>query len=206
MQTISEDGPGRLVFRVRSPLQNAVGGLGLVFLAWLVIHWLTRHPNQDRKIGLIGASITCLLFLLVSEKSDFVFDASSRRLTWTRRLGFIRRSGQLPFEEIQHVVIRAALGTDSVAPSRRIVLLTRSGELPLSASYSPSDEYEENAEKVRTFLGRTRVDPQSASVEVLVAAGRDMDAMRELRLARGMSLVDARAEVARIRGKRGSGS
>ena len=211
MQTISKDASGRLVFRVRSPLQNAVGGLGLFFLIWLVIHLLTHHPNQDRKIGLIGASITCLLFLLVSEKSDFVFDAGTRRLTWTRRVGFIRRSGQLRFEEIEHVVIRSALGSDSDAPSRRIVLLTRKGELPLSASYSPSDAYEEDAESLRNFLGGTQgwtqADPVSASIDALVAAGRDVDAIRELRLARGMSLTEARAEVDRVRsGKRGGGS
>lgn len=199
MQTLSADGPERLVFRVRSPLQNAVGGLGLFFLSWLVIHWVTHHPNRDRTIGLIGASITCLLFMLVSEKSDFVFDAGIRRLTWTRRVGFFRRSGQVPFEEIEHVVVRTALGSDSVAPSQRIVLLTRNGELPLTASYSPSDAYAENAEWLRTFLGRTQVEPLSASVDALVAAGRDMDAIRELRLVRGMSLTDAHAEVARIR-------
>lgn len=198
MHTICKE-YGRLVYRVRSPLQNAVGGLGVVFLGWLVVHWGTRHPNQDRKIGLIGASITCLLFMLMSEKSDFVFDAVTRRLTWTRRMGFVRRSGQVPFEEIEHVVIRTALGSDSATPSQRIVLLTRNGELPLAASYSPSDEYAENAELLRTFLGRTEVDPLSASVDALIADGRDMDAIRELRLARGMSLADARTEVARIR-------
>jgi len=55
---------------------------------------------------------------------------------------------------------------------------------------------------LRTFLGRTQVDPLSASVDALVAAGRDMDAIRELRLTRGMSLTDARAEVERIRRER----
>ena len=202
METISEDGPERLVFRVRSPLQNAVGGLGLFFLAWLVVHWLTRHPNHDRTIGLIGASATCLLFMLVSETSDFVFDAGTRRLTWTRRVGAVRRSGMVPFEEIEHVVVRTALGSDSVAPSRRIVLLTRNGELPLTAGYSPSDAHTENAERLRTFLGRAQGEPLTASVEALVAAGRDTDAIRELRLGRGMSLTEAHAEVTRIRKNR----
>ena len=97
METVSENGPNRLVFRVRSPLQNGVGVLRLFFLAWLIIHWLTRHPNHDRTIGLVGASITCLFFLLLSETSDFVFDASTRRLTWNRRVGLVRRSGMVPF-------------------------------------------------------------------------------------------------------------
>lgn len=199
METISEDVPGRLVFQVRSPLQNAVGGLGLFFLGWLIVHWLTRHPNHERMIGLIGASITCLLFLLLSETSDFIFDAGTGRLSWTRRVGLVRRAGTVPFEAIEHVVIRTALGSDSVAPSQRIVLLTRNGELPLTASYSPSDAHAENAERLLAFLGRTRGDHLLDSVNALVAAGRDVDAIRELRLARGMSLTDAHAEVARIR-------
>lgn len=199
MQTITKDRPDRLVFKVRSPLQNAVGGLGLLFLVWLIIHWLTNHPNHDRTIGLIGASITCLLFFLLSETSMFVFDGGTRRLTWTRRVGPLHRSGMVPFEEIEQVVVRTALGSDAVAPSQRIVLLTRNGELPLTASYSPSDEHAVNAERLRTFLGRNQVDHLSASVKALVAAGRDLDAIRELRLARCMSLTDAHAEVERIR-------
>lgn len=199
METITEDGHGRLVFRVRSPLQKAVGGLGLFFLGWLVVHRLTHHPNHERMIGLIGASITCLLFWLLAETSDFVFDADTCRLTWTRRVGFVRRSGMVPFEEIEHVVVRTALGSDAVAPSQRVVLLTRSGELPLTTSYSPSDAHAENAERLRTFLGRNQVEPLSASVNALVAAGRDLDAIRELRLTRSMSLTDAHSEVARIR-------
>lgn len=201
METISENGSGHLVFRVRSPLQNAVGGLGLFFLAWLIIHWLIRHPNHDRTIGLIGASITCLFFLLLSETSDFVFDAGARRLAWNRRVGLVRRSGVVPFEEIEQVVVRTALGSDSVAPSQRIVLLTRNSELPLTASYSPSDAHAENAECLRVFLGRTQVEPLTASVNALVASGRDLDAIRELRLQRGMSLTDAHAEVEQIRRK-----
>lgn len=199
METITEDGQGRLVFRVRSPLQNAVGGLGLFFLGWLVVHWLTRHPNHERMIGLIGASVTCLLFMLFAETSDFVFDADTCRLTWTRRTGFVRRSGMMPFEEIEHVVVRTALGSDAVAPSQRIVLLTRSGELPLTASYSPSDAHAENAERLRKFLGQNQAEPISASVNALVEAGRDLDAIRELRLTRSMSLTEAHSEVARIR-------
>lgn len=206
MEEITEDGVSRLVFRVRSPLQNAVGGLGLVFLIWLVVHWATGHPNRDRFIGLIGASVTCLLFALLSETSDFVFDAGLRRLMWFRRVGLRRRSGTVPFEEIEQVVVRTALGSDAVAPSQRVVLLTRDGELPLTASYFPGDEHAANAEKLRVFLGRNQSDALSASVESLVAAGRDLDAIRELRLARGMSLTEAHDEVARIRGNGGKGN
>lgn len=199
MQTISEDGFGRLIFRVRSPLQITVGGLGIFFLVWLVVNVLTHHPNHDRTTDLSVASITCLLFMLLSEKSKFVFDAGTRRLTWTRRIGFVHRSGEIPFEEIEHVVVRTALGSEFDAPSQRIVLLTLNGELPLTVSFSHSEVHSANAERLRSFLDRTQVDPLTASVDALVAAGRDMDAIRELRLTRGMSLTDAHAEVERIR-------
>ncbi|TWO79572.1 hypothetical protein CBW56_14250 [Denitratisoma oestradiolicum] len=180
-------------------MQNAVGGLGVVFLVWLAVHWATGHPNSDRFVGLIGASVTCMLFALLSETSDFVFDAGTRRLAWSRRVGLRHRSGMVPFEEIEQVVVRTVLGGDAVAPSQRLVLLTRAGELPLTASYTPGDEHEANAERLRAFLGRSQGDAFSASVENLVSAGRDMDAIRELRLARGISLSEAHDEVARIR-------
>lgn len=201
MESISADGPDRLVFQVRSPLHKAVGGLGLFFMVWLGYHWLSHHPNHERTLGLIGATITCLPFILFAETSDFVFDAARRRLTWSRRVGFVCRSGVVPFEAIRLVAVRTALGSDAIAPSQRIVLLTHNGELPLSASYSPSDAHAGNAERLRIFLGQAPVEPLSATIDALVAAGRDMDAIRELRLARGMSLTDAHAEVARLRTK-----
>jgi hypothetical protein len=199
METVTEDGASRLDFRVRSPLQNALGALGVVFLVWLAVHWATGHPNRERFAGLMGASVTCLLFALFSETSNFVFDAGTRRLTWSRRLGPRRRSGMVPFDDIEQVVVRTALGANAMAPRQRIVLLTRSGELPLAASYTWSDKHAANAELLRAFLGRHQSCAASTSVEHLVAAGRDLDAIRELRLARGMSLTEAHAEVGRIR-------
>ena len=103
------------------------------------------------------------------------------------------------FDEIEHVAVRTALGSDSVAPSQRIVLLTRNGELPLAASYSPSDAHAENAERLRVFLGQAQAEPLTSSVNTLVASGHNLDAIRELRLQRDMSLTDAHAEVERIR-------
>lgn len=199
MQTLTEDSPTRLVFRVRSPLQHAVGGLGLCFLAWLAVHWYTGHPNRDRFIGLIGATVTCLLFALVSETGDFVFDASARRLTWRRRFGLRRRSGSLPFEAIEQVVVRTAIGSTATVPSRRVVLLTRDGELPLTASFGPGGDEEAQAERLRAFLGRDPDEALSASLADLVARGQDVHAIRELRLARGLSLTEAHDEVAKLR-------
>ncbi len=204
MATLTEEGASRLVHRVRSPWQNAVGGLGVVFLVWLAVHWATRHPNRERLQGLVGACVTCLLVALLSETSDFVFDAATRRLSWSRRVGLWRRAGVVPFEEIEQVVVRTSLGSSAVAPRQRVVLVTRAGELPLSASYAAGSEHGATAERLRLFLGLGMGAASPAGIEGLVAAGGDLDAIRELRLGRGMSLAEAKEEVARIRA-RGTG-
>lgn len=192
METIVVDSPDRLVVKVRSPLQSVSGLVGLAFLAWLAVHWLAHNPNTNRFIGLIGASATCLLFALFSESGDFAFDGATSRLSWTRRSGIMRRSGNVPFSEIEQVVVRTALGSSSAYPSERICLLTRSGELPLTMSYSPSRKHAEHAERLRAFLGLTGSHSPAASVESLVAAGQDVDAIREL-LARTRNVIDRSA-------------
>jgi hypothetical protein len=203
MERIIEESASRLKFQVRSPLQNRIGGLGLIFLAWLVVHWLTGHPNHERTAGLIGASLTCLLCLFFSETSDFEFDMETRCLTWSRRVGLRRQSGTMPFEEIEQVVVRTALGSNVHAQRNRVVLITRHGELPLAIAYRLSEEHTANAERLRIFLGQKQNDALPTSIDDLVAAGRDVDALRELRFAEGISLTEAHDRVAAIRQKLG---
>lgn len=197
--SLHEDGPQRLVYRVRSPLQNGIGVLGVFFLSWLVWHWWTRNTNQERFVGLIGAAATCLLFALLSETGDYVFDAQVKRLTWSRRFGLRRRNGSVPFADIEQVVVRTAVGSDSIAPSQRVVVLTRNGELPLSAGFAPSDAHAGDAERLREFLGKSQADALEDNIADLIRLGRDIDAIRELRLARGISLEESKKEINRLR-------
>jgi len=197
--SLVEDTPHRLVYRVRTPLQEGIGVLGAFFLSWLAWHWWTRNPNQERFAGLIGAASTCLLFALFSETGDYVFDAQIRRLTWSRRIGLRHRSGSVSFADIEQVVVRTALGSDSMAPSQRVVLLTRNGELPLSAGYTPGDAHAKDAERLREFLGKSQAEALRDNIADLIRLGRDIDAIRELRLARGISLEEAKTEIERFR-------
>jgi hypothetical protein len=129
----------------------------------------------------------------------------TRCLTWSKRVGLRRKSGAVPFEEIKQVVVRTALASNVHALRNRVVLITLQGELPLAIGYTRSDEHTANAERLRIFLGKKQIDALSTSLDDLVAAGRDMDAIRELRFAEGISLTEAHDRVAKIRQKLGMG-
>ena len=201
MEGLTEDARNRLVYSVRSPLQRFLGALGILGLAWLVALVATGRGSDDRRIGLAGASAVCLLAWAVSETTDVRFDARQRRVMWTRRIGLRRQAGELSFDDIQQVVVRTAVGSSAVAPHRRVVLVTAHGELPLSAGYVPGHDPADQVERIRAFIGRAPGD--AAAIEQLVADGHDLDAIRELRLRGDLSLVDARAEIARIREQTG---
>ena len=203
METLTNDAPRRLVYKVRSRARHVAGAAAAVCFGWLAWHLLASRADTPRATGLLGAGAICLLVVLVSESSDFVFDAGAGSLSWTRQLGFVRRAGDVPLSQVEQVVVRTALGSSRFYPRRRICLLTRDGELPLTTYYSSGAEHLRHAERLREFLGLTASDPLEASVRSLVTAGRDGDAVRELRAARGISLAEARAEVALVRARAG---
>lgn len=154
MQRFASESPDRLVFTVRSPLENAMGVVGLGFLAWTAAHGLMRPGDTDRLIALVAASATCLLFWLVSESGDYVFDAAAGRLDWTRRFGFFRSSGSLPLADIQGVTLNTAPGASRLYPKQRIVLLTLGGEFALTMKHHRGADHVMHVERLRAFLDR----------------------------------------------------
>lgn len=200
MKQIQKDSANELTIVIRSPLEAWMGGATIFFLLDLLYTWLSRSSNTDRMIGLIGASATCgLFFLFFNEKCDFKFDLQTRLLTWSRRQGFSKRNGVLPFDAIGRVVLQSCMGNNKYYPKHRIVLLTSEGELPLTISYEYDDMNEIIAERIRNLLGTSSKSLIEDSVESLVAAGRNIDAIRLLREKSGISLTEAHSAVARIR-------
>lgn len=154
MQGFTSDSPERLVFTVRSPLENISGVAGLGFLAWTAFHWFTKPGDSETLMGLGAATATCLLFWLVSESADLAFDAQAGRLDWTRRLGLFRSSGSLPLADIQGVTLNTAPGASRLYPKQRIVLLLRDGggEFALTVKHHRSARHVKNVERLRDFL------------------------------------------------------
>ena len=152
MQGFTSESPERLVFTVRSPLENIAGVVGLGFLAWTAVHWFMKPGDSEQLMGLGAVSATCLLLWLVSESADLVFDATTGRLDWTRRLGFFRTSGSLSLADIHGVTLNTAPGASRLYPKQRVVLLTRGGEFALTMKHHRSANHVAHVERLREFL------------------------------------------------------
>ncbi|MBI5437802.1 MAG: hypothetical protein HY936_02455 [Nitrosomonadales bacterium] len=206
MKNILKDTENELVIAIRSPLVAWVGGLGIFFLLYLAYLLITQGRSEDERIiGLAGASATCALFFFAGyEKSDFSFDLQTRILAWSRRRGFFRRNGTVPFAAIERVVLQSCMGNDRYYPSHRVALITSNGELPLTAFYEHDDMNEVIAERIRSFLAMPPGSLLEDSVESFVESGRNVDAIRLLREKSGISLAEAHNTVARIKDGKGS--
>lgn len=190
---------GCLVVTVRSPVQATVGALGLLFMGWLAYEWLGHRHNDERMLGLAGAIFTCMVFLAVYERSDFCFDARHRLLSWSRRMGPLHSAGQLHFDQIRSVSMETAMGQSRYYPKHRVVLQTASGVIPLKNSYQNDEMNAVILEKIRAYLDMPADPDRTDSVFALIAARRDIEAIKLLRETRHLSLNEAHAEVARIR-------
>ena len=161
IKRIRSDGAERLIVEVRSPFQAIVGAASLIFLVWLGYLWLDHSHETRRMIGLAGAGATCLLFLAIYESGDFAFDSRTRLLKWSRRIGLVKRRGEVPFADIDRVVVETGMGGNQYYPRQRVVLVTGAGELPLTMSYEHDSMNAAVAESIRDFLGRPTGPPSS---------------------------------------------
>ncbi len=102
----------------------------------------------------IGFLLTGFGAYLFGQRSIFRFDKEMRLLYW-RRLTFLRRNGgTVPFEDIERALVRSeSLG--EVTPNYRVVLETRTGDLPLTRYFGGSwNTNDALAEEINKFLNK----------------------------------------------------
>jgi hypothetical protein len=127
-----------------------------------------------------------------------VFDSDTRRLTWSKWTLLRRTGGTIPFVDITSIAIESQSSSETV-PSCRITVRTNTEAVPLSRFYSGSvPSHEPIAELVRSLVGLGSQDLTQDSVQAMVAAGHKIDAIRFLRIKKGLSLEDAKKEVERL--------
>jgi hypothetical protein len=200
MRQIIKDTSNELILAVRSPFEAVLGCATVFTLIFLLYTWLHQPSRTDRMIGLAGAAAICaIVFLFAYEKNDFHFDRQTRLLAWSRQQGFFKHKGVVPIGSIERVVLQSCIGNNRYYPKRRVVLVTRDCELPLTISYQNDRMNEVMAERIRAFLDISSKSLLDDSIESLVATGRDLDAIRLLREKNGLSLSDARDIVDRIK-------
>jgi hypothetical protein len=204
--TIVERGDGSLVVTYDSTrLTRLMLVLAAALLLVAAYDVFVGTRGTDRLVGLIAASGTCLLIALVFlERVWFQFAADTHILTWRRRWALRERSGSIPFDSIESVIVERPIGDDGT-PSRRIVLKSESGEMiPITVGYRPDADgiVLQIADKIRARLGHNTGATHMRNVKALVAAGRNIDAIRVLREEEGLTLVDAKRRVDELRESR----
>jgi hypothetical protein len=169
-----------------------------VFVAVAVYDAFVGARGTDRLVGLLGAATTCLIVAIVFfENARFQFAPDTRIVTWRRRWALRQRSGSIPFDAVQSVLVERPIG-DEGTPSRRITLKTTSGEeVPITVGYRPDADGAvlQIAARIRALLGHDADAAHMLNVKALIAAGRTIDAIRVLREEEGLSLVDAKRRV-----------
>jgi hypothetical protein len=173
-------------------------------VAWS--HWGEDPVALGAWVGAAGgAALLSAIAAIVSDRRT-AFDAVSRTVRWQERSWLRMRGGEIPFEDVEDVVVTAQrtrehehrVGGFTVHYS--VALLTAAGPLPLTATHGTSrSEYDAVAEAILAVLSRLAkpAEPRD-EVRQLVAVGGMVDAVARIRAERGVGLTEARAIAAEI--------
>lgn len=131
---VSSDADGKLVV---TNLEVFLMVLCVGFTAVGVGVWLSSLALR----GKLGWSVLCLIFALATlsavERSRFVFDRATRRLTWERRTPLRRSTGVVPFAQITGLSLeRDFAPSGQRGNARRLVVHTTEGPLPVTRAFT----------------------------------------------------------------------
>ena len=194
---IVKDTPDTLSIEERSTFFRAAGYGTFIFLTLAaVFYFYPAEWDPDRVYGMLATAAFCaVMYTVFYENNRFEFGHNSQWLRWSRYHFFRRKSGQLPFSEIENVVLQTQMGDHAGTPSRRIVLQTVKGDILLTIGYKPDTRLDATAQRIRDVLTMPQETLTSDSIAALVKSGRTIEAVRMLRDAEGLSLTQAKARV-----------
>jgi hypothetical protein len=200
--TIVEAGDGTIVVTYDSTaLTRLMLAATAIFIAVAVYDVSLGDRGTERLVGLLGAAATCFVVAIVFlENAWFQFAPANRVVTWRRRWALRQRSGSVPFDSIQAVLVERPIG-DEGTPSRRIMLRTTDGqEIPITVGYRPDADGTllQIANRIRALLGHDAGATLMHNVRALIAAGKTIDAIRILREEERLSLLEAKRRVEEI--------
>lgn len=201
MKKINKDDKNELIIEVTSRFEKWVGSGALLFLGFPIVQFfLGKRLNEERLMGFIGGAVVCgLIYLVAYEESVFIFDSSTRLLTWRRKRSLSTKQGTLSFSRIKQVILQSSIGNRKHAPKHRVTLLTEDGELPVSIAYEHHEINQKIAERIRSRLGLAPDDLMIDSIKSLVERGFDLEAIRLLREKQGLSLTEAKNQITQMK-------
>jgi len=201
---------GTLVLQESWPLLRASCAIGGCLLPLT----LCVAASLDGSFGwtkIMGSALGAVLLFSIAAIVDdrrFVFDPSLRTLTWEQRSWIRSRGGQLPFSQIQDVVVTFSrerdLDSNRAYDQYRAVLVTSAGQIPLTGTSSINRQESDNlADAVLAIIsapGDSRA--RGSEIDRLSAAGQIIDAIALVRAQKGLGLAEAKMLVEEIRQKK----
>lgn len=203
-----------VTFEKRAVLIPLIFGAAALFLLYQAVMALVAETPDygNLAVASVGALVFSAGAIFLGERSIFAFDRSFRRLRWRRSNVLTAKSGEIRFDDITGVELQSISGSGT-SRSYRIMLRARGGDVPMTRGYSGNAEkWRPIAEQIRACIGSGGSDgrdgsdrggdPLDSGVAGLVRDGRIIDAVRQLRDTKGLSLKDAQAEVDRLKADR----
>lgn len=188
-------------------IETKPGFLDWFLLAWMLImvfffvkSYLEVPRNMRDVYGSAGVSLFLFFaYAMFYERAVFNFNKISKQLIWKRKRFFKVNEGIVSFSNIKNVVLQNSMSGDST-PNTRIMISTDEQQIPLTSSYIGDDNLcIKIAKKIRQAVNHPDRDLVIESVEEMIRNGQDMEAIRLLRIEKGLSLVEAKEEIQRIK-------
>ena len=194
---------GTLVVTVDSRLiVGMLTGAALLCAVPVFRSWLNGGVTAHGATPLIGSAMFLLGAFFSYERNRFVFDPHLKEVRWTRRGLMSKDEGRMPFSRLHSLILQTAMGSTKNAPSVRVTLVTDEREVPLSRAYASGmkREYEELAITIRRVLQMNAEPPDLLldSVRAALAQGRKLDAIKLVRLTKGVGLEEAKRFVEQL--------
>lgn len=152
--------------------------------------------GDKEAIGMLLGTVLCAFgAVLLFRRDRFAFDATNRRLRWRKWSLAKASSGEIAFDDIIDVAMES-MNTSDGRGTYRVALRTPDGSIPLTETYSGHvDDWRELAGRIRTIVGLAGERAADGDTDALLAQGRKIDAIRQLRETEGLDMTPARARV-----------
>lgn len=125
------------------------------------------------------------------------FDTTGRRIVWSKRSLVSQRKGELPFAAVERVLTEAGK-TETAIPTARVLLKAGSESLPLTIYHSRSRaEWLPVARRIEQILGLAQSSLED-ELRAMKQQGQVIDAVKLLRVERGLGLAEAKDLVDRL--------
>ncbi|NIP32119.1 MAG: hypothetical protein GTO02_22270 [Candidatus Dadabacteria bacterium] len=174
---------------------------GAIIMGIYLFNSFNESPKNMHDVYGSGFVLLCFIFGYIAfyEKSEFNFNKISRQLTWSRKRFLKKSGGIVSFHNIKNVIFQNSKGGDT-SSNVRVVLVTDSEKIPMTTAYLGNDNIcILVAKKIRHTIKFPDRDIIMESVKEMVKNNQTIDAIRLLRIDKGMSLNEAKQEIENIK-------